>query len=141
MPETKRKRGAQPGNRNASKVNYAVKAPSSSTPIPEDIDELLKLQIKFLSEITADLRETYQEESSEMTPEQKLKIGRSAAYVTMATLRVLKAKQLYKSSGEDDFSRCLNKALSELNEETEAVIARNKSLKRLAAPPFPVLPG
>ena len=121
MSPSKRKRGAQPGNKNASKPNREAKAQSlPPTPIPENIDQLLNLEIQFLSEIMADLRATYHETAPEITFEEKLKMARAAAHVTMATLRVLKARQLHAASGQDEFSRALDRALDELNHEHKA---------------------
>ncbi len=133
--QSKRRRGAQPGNANACQANRdAKRAPLSPTPIPQDIDQLLELEIQFLSELMADLRATYQESAPEMTLEEKMKMARAAAQVTMATLRVLKARQLHTASGQDEFSRALNQALSELDHELHEKKVRG------AKPPRTLIP-
>ncbi len=140
--KSQRKRGAQPGNRNASKANRDARSTANPKPnpisIPENIDQLLDLEVRVLSRLMARLeRQVQQTEDQDVSEEQTANTIRAVHFATSGTLRILRAKQLNAALGEDEFSRRLNQALAELNEETEAEIDRSKAAQESGGPPFP----
>ncbi len=141
MPQSPaRKRGAQPGNRNASKAAREPKAAAGLTPIPANINELLDLEILFLSELIADLRQQCRDQAQEMEPEEKRKMVRTITASSLATLQMLRAKQLAKSDSQEAMSYFLDSAIQELNAELEANLAANQAVRTAERPPSPYPP-
>ncbi len=143
----KRKRGAQPGNNNACKVNRDNKAASTpAAPIPANIDVLLDLEVRVLTRLMTRLEKNIEDtEGQDVSEEQTAQTIRAVHYATAGTLRILRAKQLHAALGQDEMSRRLDQVLTELNEEQDAENARIRLAKDpnrspLAASPAPFGP-
>jgi hypothetical protein len=143
MPSSPRKRGAQPGNRNASRANRQAKSPTGSTPLSPDIARLVDLGIEFLTETILNLQQACREEAEQMTREDKRQMMKAASYAATAIERLLRAKMLQQSENQESLSDYINKALDEMNAELEADIARKKLYHPAPSPytPLAVSPG
>ncbi len=119
----KRKRGAQPGNQNASKANRDAKAASlPAEPIPANIDELLDREIRLLNRLMARLEkqvDAQEAQGQEVSEEETRKTVRVISYASLATLRILRARQLLPNQ-EKTLQDYLDEAITELNAELKA---------------------
>ncbi len=143
MPESlKRKRGAQPGNKNASKGNRQAKAAFNVEPMPAEMGDLIDLEVRLLTHLMANLEKRVEEQDRQEEPvpvEETRKTIRAVSYASLATLRILKAKQLFQSDTQLTLQDYLDRAIDELNNETQEQQAARIAARDARPSPFPPL--
>ena len=139
MPSSPRHRGAQPGNKNASKVNRDAKALANPTPIPDEISELLDRSVRLLNRLMVKLEQYVDEHEQDLTEEETRKIIRAVTFASLAAQRILRAKQLQPPQ-EKTFQDYINDALTQLNEEQGVKDFRSEASGGYTSLPDPLLP-
>ncbi len=133
MSSSSRKRGAQPGNRNACKANRQP-TPTTSVGIPADIAALIDLGVQFLHERLFDLQQECLKQADQMTLDEKRQMAKAASYAAAAIDRFLRARLLQQSEQQESLSDYINKAVTQLNAESQARRAQEQPVRTLDIP-------
>ena len=119
MTEPKRRRGAQPGNINALKHGfYSKQAPIAGaldTPLGEQPDEALDPEVRLIRRLILFLSSIPLEN---LTARDTIDLLRAVCMGATALARLLRT-QRQLNVGQDDFTRSLHQALSEVQRELD----------------------